>query len=137
VFGVLSSDFQSRLNYKEIQDVLWQNGAGPRRLRLLVVAAVPYRRTPHSRLAYRRSAYLLTTDQSTPAIQLRPVCLDRWAIGVSRKGHLVQSVRDRPRRKDAGLVAREAPWRESSKTAEPSDNILERSVRNTPGGKVQ
>ena len=47
----------------------------------------------------------------------------RWKIGVSRKGHIVQSVRDRPRLKDSGLVAGEAPWRES-KTAEPSDNML-------------
>jgi hypothetical protein len=42
---------------------------------------------------------------------------------VSRKGHIVQSVRDRPRLKDSGLVAGEASWRES-KTAEPSDNML-------------
>ena len=44
----------------------------------------------------------------------------RWIIGVSREGHIDQSVRDRPRLKDSGLVAGEAPWRES-KTAEPSD----------------
>ena len=47
----------------------------------------------------------------------------RWRIGVSSQGHIVQSVQDRPRPKDSGLVAGEAPWRES-KTAEPSDNIL-------------
>jgi hypothetical protein len=47
----------------------------------------------------------------------------RWQIGVSSQGHIVQSVQDRPRPKDSGLVAGEAPWRES-KTAEPSDNIL-------------
>ena len=47
----------------------------------------------------------------------------RWGVGVSRQGHIVQSVRDRPRPKDSGLVAWEAPWRES-KTAEPSDNML-------------
>jgi hypothetical protein len=41
---------------------------------------VPYRRTPRSRLSYRRSAYLLTTDRSTPAIQLLQVYLDRWEI---------------------------------------------------------
>jgi hypothetical protein len=39
---------------------------------------------------------------------------------VSSQGHIVQSVRDRPRSKDSDLVAGEAPWRES-KTAEPSD----------------
>jgi len=48
---------------------------------------------------------------------------ERWAIGVSSQGHIVQSVRDRPGPKDSGLVAGEASWRES-KTAEPSDNIL-------------
>ena len=42
---------------------------------------------------------------------------------MSSQGHIVQSVRDRPRPKDSGLVAGEAPWRES-KTAEPSDNML-------------
>jgi hypothetical protein len=47
----------------------------------------------------------------------------RWKIGVSSQGHIVQSVGDRPGLKDSGLVAGEAPWRES-KTAEPSDNIL-------------
>jgi hypothetical protein len=53
----------------------------------------------------------------------RLVSLDGSSLGVSSQGHIVQSVRDRPRLKDSGLVAREAPWRES-KTAEPSDNIL-------------
>ncbi|MFQ5930573.1 MAG: hypothetical protein ACE5MK_12830, partial [Acidobacteriota bacterium] len=48
---------------------------------------------------------------------------DRWQVGVSREGHIIQSVQDRPRLKDSGLVAGEAPWRES-KTAEPSDNML-------------
>jgi len=46
-----------------------------------------------------------------------------WRIGVSSQGHIVQSVKDRPRPKDSGLVAGEASWRES-KTTEPSDNIL-------------
>jgi hypothetical protein len=48
------------------------------------------------------------------------IYLTRWKIGVSSQGHIVQSVRDRPRSKDSDLVAGEAPWRES-KTAEPSD----------------
>ena len=45
-------------------------------------------------------------------------------MAVSSEGHILQSVEVRPRLKDSGLVAWEAPWRES-KTAEPSDNILE------------
>jgi hypothetical protein len=74
-----------KLRYKEVQDVLWQNGAGPRRLRLLVVAPLPYRRTRHSRLCYRKSAYLLTTDRSTPAVPLLQVYLDRWEIEVNHR----------------------------------------------------
>ena len=74
-----------KLRYKEMDLVLWQNGAGQRPLPLLVVAPVPYRRTPRSRLLYRRSAYLLTTDRSTPAIQLLQVYLDRWEIEVNHR----------------------------------------------------
>jgi hypothetical protein len=74
-----------KLRYKEINLVLWQRGAGRRPLRLLVVAPVPYRRTARSRLSYRRPAYLLTTDRSTPAIQLLQVYLDRWEIEVNHR----------------------------------------------------
>jgi hypothetical protein len=74
-----------QLRYKEVKDVLWQSGAGPRRLRLLIVAPVPYRRTKHSRLYYRRPAFLLTTDRSTPAPQLLQVYLDRWEIEVNHR----------------------------------------------------
>jgi hypothetical protein len=74
-----------KLRYKEVDRVLWQSGAGRRPLRLLVVAPVPYRRTPRSRLSYRRSAYLLTTDRSTPALQLLQVYLDRWEVEVNHR----------------------------------------------------
>lgn len=60
----------------------------------------------------------------------------RWRIGVSSEGHAVMSVKVRPEPKDSGFEAREAPWRES-KTAEPSDNMLERSVREASGCNVQ
>jgi hypothetical protein len=58
-----------------------------------------------------------------PAGELAALYHERWEIGVSSQGHIVQSVKDRPRPKGSGLVAGEAPWRES-KTAEPSDNML-------------
>ena len=58
-----------------------------------------------------------------PAIAALGLYRLRWQIGVSRQGHIVQSVEDRPRSKDSGLVAGEVAWRES-KTAEPSDNML-------------
>ncbi len=60
----------------------------------------------------------------------------RWLVGVSSEGHAVMSVKVRPEPKDSGFEAREAPWRES-KTAEPSDNMLERSMREASGCNVQ
>ena len=60
----------------------------------------------------------------------------RGDMGVSRKGHICQLVRDQPGLKDSSPVAGEASWRES-KATEPSDNILERSMRNAPGCNVQ
>jgi hypothetical protein len=47
----------------------------------------------------------------------------RWQVGVSREGSLTQSVQVRPRLTDSGLVAREAPGRES-KPVKPSDSAL-------------
>ena len=61
---------------------------------------------------------------------------NHWRIGVSSEGHAVMSVKVRPEPKDSGSEAREALWRES-KTAEPSDNILERSMREASGCNVQ
>ena len=51
----------------------------------------------------------------------------RWQVGVSGEGHIVQSVKVRPGPRDSSPVAWEAPWRES-KTAKPSDNGLDREV---------
>ena len=65
----------------------------------------------------------LTNNFKLPALTIAQLYRTRWQVGVSSQGHIVQSVEDRPRPKDSGLVAGEAPWRES-KTAEPSDNIL-------------
>jgi Domain of unknown function (DUF4372)/Transposase DDE domain len=73
--------------------------------------------------AQQRLLVFLTNNVKLAASTIAAVYKDRWQIGVSRKGHMVQSVRDRPRLKDSSLVAGEAPWRES-KTAEPSDNML-------------
>jgi hypothetical protein len=73
------------LRYKEQGGVLWQSGAGRRRLRLLIVAPVPYRRARTGRLYYRRPAFLLTTDLTTPARELLQVYLDRWEIEVNHR----------------------------------------------------
>jgi len=66
---------------------------------------------------------LRTNHLKLAAATVAAVYRERWQIGVSSQGHIVQSVKDRPRLTDSGLVAWEAPWRES-KTAEPSDNML-------------
>jgi hypothetical protein len=54
--------------------------------------------------------------------ELRRYCR-RWKIGVSRKGHINQSVKVRPGLEDSSLVAREASW-SKSETTKPSDNML-------------
>jgi hypothetical protein len=71
---------------------------------------------------YRLITTILDAEQA-PAKELAALYHERWEIGVSSQGHIVQSVKDRPRSKDSDLVAGEASWRES-KTTEPSDNIL-------------
>jgi hypothetical protein len=70
-----------------------------------------------------REIVLLTNLLEFGSTTIAAIYKDRWEIGVSSQGHIVQSVQDRPRSKDSDLVAGEASWRES-KTAEPSDNML-------------
>jgi hypothetical protein len=72
--------------------------------------------------------YCFTRQLTWNATKIVQVRCHRWDIAVSSEGHILQSVEVRPRLKDSGLVAWEAPWRES-KTAEPSDNILEIEYR--------
>lgn len=51
----------------------------------------------------------------------------RWTIGVSSKGHIIQSVKVRPGTKGSILVAWEAPWRES-KMVKPSDRLFRKEM---------
>ena len=90
----------------------------------IVVRVIEYRLkdVPGAEPIYRLIATILD-PAAAPAKELAALYHERWEIGVSSQGHIVQSVGDRPGLKDSGLVAGEAPWRES-KTAEPSDNIL-------------
>jgi hypothetical protein len=94
----------------------------------IVVRVIDYRLkdVPGTEPIYRLITTILDPAQA-PAKELAALYHERWEIGVSSQGHIVQSVGDRPRLKDSGLVAGEAPWR-ASKTAEPSDNMLERSM---------
>lgn len=73
------------VKYKEIKDVLWKRGGGTRRLRLIVIRAVPYKLSKHSRRNYREPAYFLSTDLRTEAKLLVQSCFDRWQIEVNHR----------------------------------------------------
>lgn len=70
---------------KEVKGVLWQRGAGLKPLRLIVIAAQPYKKSPHSKVNYRNPAYLLSTDVDSPIEYLVQVYLDRWQIEVNHR----------------------------------------------------
>lgn len=73
------------VKYKEVKNVLWKRGGGQRRLRLIVLAPVPYKLSRHSRTNYRQPAYFLTTDLTTPIKLLVQACFDRWQIEVNNR----------------------------------------------------
>jgi len=74
-----------QVRYKELSQVYWQGGARKRPLRLLVVAPVGYRTSKKGRKFYRKPAYLLTTDLTTPAALLLQDYFDRWGIEVNHR----------------------------------------------------
>jgi hypothetical protein len=73
------------VRYKEVKDVLWKRGAGTKRLRLIVIAPVPYKLSKNSHLNYREPAYFLTTDPRTSIKLLVQACFDRWQIEVNHR----------------------------------------------------
>jgi hypothetical protein len=73
------------VRYKELIKVYWQGGAKKREVRLLVVAPVGYRTSKKGRKYYRKPAYLLTTDLTTPAVVLLQAYFDRWGIEVNHR----------------------------------------------------
>jgi RNA-directed DNA polymerase len=77
--------------------VYWEGGAKQRPLPLIVIAPTPYRKSKSKKLYYPQQAYLLTIDLGSSAKQFLQIYFDRWQIGVSRQGHIVQPVKDRPR----------------------------------------
>ena len=70
-----------------------------------------------------RVLVFLTNHLDLAAATIAEVYKERWQIGVSSQGHIIQSVKVRPRPTDSGLVAWEASWSESE-TMKPSDNML-------------
>jgi hypothetical protein len=73
---------------------------------MMIMNRYGWRPAPHT-FGDRTLDYLL--DAYAAADQESSIRDKRWVVGVSRQGHIVQSVRDRPRPKDSGLVAWEAP----------------------------
>lgn len=74
-----------KVRYKEVRDVLWQNGARTRPLRLFVLAPTPYRKRKSAKTYYRQPAYLLSTDLADSARQLLQIYFDRWQIEVNHR----------------------------------------------------
>ena len=72
----------------------------------------PLRRVAVWDAVNEREIVLLTNLQEFGATTIAAIYKDRWEIGVSRQGHIVQSVKVRPRSKDSeprswgGAVAR-------------------------------
>jgi hypothetical protein len=73
------------IRYKQIQRILWQRGAGPRQLRLLIIAPIPYKLSKNARTNYRDPAYLLVTDLEASVIELIQAYFDRWQIEVNHR----------------------------------------------------
>lgn len=73
------------IRFKEVSNILWQRGSGPRPVRLIVVAPQPYKVSPNARTNYRDPAYLLTTDLTTPVALLLQIYFDRWQIEVNHR----------------------------------------------------
>jgi hypothetical protein len=74
-----------KIRYKEVTEVYWQRGAGQRRLRVIVIAPTPYRKSKSKRLYYRDPAYLFTSDLRRSAKQLLQIYFDRWQIEVNHR----------------------------------------------------
>lgn len=66
------------IRYKELENVLWENGTKRKRLRLIVLAPLPYIRG--GKRNYRNPAYLLSTGLEVPLEVLIQAYLDRWQI---------------------------------------------------------
>jgi hypothetical protein len=66
------------IRYKEVLNVLWQRVTKLLRLRLIVIAPIPYEHG--GRRNYREPGYLLTTDLVTPVEELIQMYLDRLQI---------------------------------------------------------
>ena len=72
---------QRAIDYKVTEERRWKAAGCGVPLRLIVIRPIPYT-GPGNRRAYRKPAYLLTTDLTTPPEILIQAYLDRWQIEV-------------------------------------------------------
>jgi len=73
------------IRFKEVREVLWQNGSRRRFLRLIVLAPTGYRLHLKGKLLYRQPAYILSTDLNSPVQKLIIAYLDRWQIEINHR----------------------------------------------------
>lgn len=73
------------LRYKSIGNVLWQRGTGRERKRLLIIAPLRYRKSKHSKLLYRKPAYLLVPDSNISDDVFLQYYFLRWDIEVNHR----------------------------------------------------
>lgn len=69
--------------YKTVGPLLWRKSGADRPLRLVIIAPLGYRLTRHSKLLYRRPAYLICTDPNIIAADLVKAYVNRWDIEVN------------------------------------------------------
>jgi hypothetical protein len=74
-----------KIRYKEVNHVLWQNGAKRKFLRLIVIAPTPYKLTKKGKILYRQPAYLLVTDTESLIEEYVQAYFDRWQIEVNHR----------------------------------------------------
>lgn len=67
---------------KVVKHIRWRK-AGRQNLQLVVVRPLSYRLTKHSKLLYRKPAYLICTDPTMPVEELLQAYLWRWGIEVN------------------------------------------------------
>jgi hypothetical protein len=68
---------------KVVDDVLWRPAGATRRLRLIVIAPLSYRRTKRSRVRYRDPAFLICTNPNLSPQQIVQYYFWRWDIEVN------------------------------------------------------
>lgn len=105
------------VKYKEVSGVLWRRGAGLRKLRLLVIAPVPYYLSKNSPRNFRQPAYFLSTDLDSPAKFLIQACFDRWQIEVNHRDE-----------KDLLKVGQAQVWSEQSIPRHPAFAVASYSL---------